>query len=114
MEFRGFHYHTGVAFTAFGPGATGELGRGGRYRSLNEEPATGMSLYAEAVQRAAPRPAPQPRVFAAAEVPEAALAALRAQGFATVRALSPADAPRALRCTHVFRDGAAVPLTQED
>ncbi|NOG69757.1 ATP phosphoribosyltransferase regulatory subunit [Roseicella sp. DB1501] len=110
MEFRGFHYHTGVAFTVFGPGATGELGRGGRYRSLNDEPATGMSLYPDAVQRAAPAPAPRPRVFAPPGTPEPALVALRAEGFATVRALSPADAPRALRCTHILRNGEAVPL----
>ncbi|MEN0073805.1 MAG: hypothetical protein AAGC69_05445, partial [Paracraurococcus sp.] len=51
-----------------------------------------------------------PRVFAPPGTPEQALAALRAEGFATVRALSPADAPRALRCTHILRDGEAVPL----
>ncbi|MCB4823877.1 ATP phosphoribosyltransferase regulatory subunit [Roseicella aerolata] len=110
MEFRGFQYHTGVAFTVFGPGTTGELGRGGRYRSLGEEPATGMSLYPDAVQRAAPVVAPRPRIFAPLNTTEAELAPLRAQGFATVYALSPADAPRALRCTHILRDGQAVPL----
>jgi len=112
MEFRGFHYHTGVAFTVFGPGASGELGRGGRYRSLNDEPATGMSLYPDAVQRAAPAPPAMPRVFVPDGVPEATVAALRGQGFATVRALSLADAPAALRCTHVLRDGVAVALTR--
>ncbi|TCZ56655.1 ATP phosphoribosyltransferase regulatory subunit [Roseicella aquatilis] len=114
MEFRGFPYHTGVAFTVFGPGTTGELGRGGRYLSLNEEPATGMSLYAEAVQRAAPVPAPRPRVFVPVGAAEEALTALRAGGFATVRALSEADAPRALRCTHILRDGQAVPIEKKD
>ncbi|MBK1657553.1 ATP phosphoribosyltransferase regulatory subunit [Paracraurococcus ruber] len=114
MEFRGFPYHTGVAFTVFGPGATGELGRGGRYLSLNEEPATGMSLYPDAVQRAAPPPAAPRRLFAPLGTAEATLAALRAQGYATVRALSAADAPRALRCSHILRDGSPVPVTQEE
>jgi ATP phosphoribosyltransferase regulatory subunit len=31
VEFRGLRYHTGVAFTLFGPGRAGELARGGRY-----------------------------------------------------------------------------------
>jgi ATP phosphoribosyltransferase regulatory subunit len=114
VEFRGLRYHVGVAFTLYGPGATGELARGGRYRSGNDEPATGMSLYPDAVQRAAPVPAQMPRVFVPLGVPEAALAPLRAAGFASVYALSPADAPRALRCTHVFRDGQPVPLSQEE
>ena len=52
VEFRGFRYHTGVAFTLYGPGMSGELARGGRYVSQNDEPATGMSLYPDAVLRA--------------------------------------------------------------
>jgi ATP phosphoribosyltransferase regulatory subunit len=59
-------------------------------------------------------PAPMPRVFVPLGTPEAALAPLRAQGFASVCALSPTDAPRTLRCTHVFRDGQPVPLSQEE
>lgn len=47
----------------------------------------------------------------------AGAAALRAQGYATLPALSPiADAAaeaRRLGCTHLMRDGAAVPLTAE-
>ena len=75
VEFRGLRYHVGVAFTLYGPGATGELARGGRYRWGNDEPATGMSLYPDAVQRAAPVPPPMPRVFIPLGTPEAALAA---------------------------------------
>ena len=36
--------------------------------------------------------------------------ALRGEGFATVPALSAADTPERLRCTHVLRDGRAAPL----
>ena len=39
--------------------------------------------------------------------------ALRAQGYVTVAALSPADAPDGLRCTHILQNGAAVPLHKE-
>jgi len=114
VEFRGFRYHVGVAFTLYGPGSTGELGRGGRYLSQGDEPATGMSLYPYAVLRAAPPSALRPRVFIPLGVAEEVAAPLRGQGFATVAALSPADTPEALRCTHVLRDGAAVPIEKED
>ncbi|WP_198378407.1 ATP phosphoribosyltransferase regulatory subunit, partial [Neoroseomonas rubea] len=111
VEFRGFRYHTGVAFTLYGPGMSGELARGGRYLSQNDEPATGMSLYPDAVLRAAPVVAPRPRLF----VPLGADGArFRAQGFATVAALAPEDTPLRLRCTHELRDGAAVPIPAKD
>ena len=111
VEFRGFRYHTGVAFTLYGPGMSGELGRGGRYISQNDEPATGMSLYPDAVLRAAPPVAPRRRLF----VPMGADgAAFRARGFATVAALAPEDTPQRLRCTHELKDGAAVPLVTKD
>jgi ATP phosphoribosyltransferase regulatory subunit len=65
------------------------------------------------VLRAAPEPAPRPRIFVPAGTPEAALRALRAQGFATVAALSAADCPAGLRCTHRLVDGRAVPISKE-
>jgi len=104
VEFRGFRYHEGVAFALFGPGATGELARGGRYRSLGEEPATGMSLYADAALRAAPEPPRRARCFLPLGTDANAAAALRARGFATVAALAAEDSAAALRCTH-FWDG---------
>jgi ATP phosphoribosyltransferase regulatory subunit len=114
VEFRGFRYHVGVAFTLYGPGATGELARGGRYVSANDEPATGMSLYPDAVLRAAGRAPARPRIFLPLGTSPAAAAALRDQGFATVAALGPGDSPAALRCTHILRDGAAMPSSKDD
>ncbi|WP_135466490.1 ATP phosphoribosyltransferase regulatory subunit [Crenalkalicoccus roseus] len=113
VEFRGFRYHVGVAFTLYGPGGSGELARGGRYMSLNDEPATGMTLYPDAVLRAAPVAPPRPRLFLPRGADPAAARALRAQGFATVAALAEADTPERLRCTHILRDGRPVPLTRE-
>jgi ATP phosphoribosyltransferase regulatory subunit len=113
VEFRGFRYHVGVAFTLYGPGNTGELARGGRYMSPGDEPSTGMTLYPNAVLRGAPAPPPRPRVFVPLGGSDAAARALRGEGFATVPALSAADTPERLRCTHVLRDdGRAVPLAQ--
>jgi ATP phosphoribosyltransferase regulatory subunit len=99
VEFRGFRYHTGVAFTIFGEGTTGEVARGGRYVS-GEEPATGMSLYPDALLRAVMPAAPRLRVFVPAGTDPTAARALRAQGAATVAQLSAADTPASLRCTH--------------
>ncbi|WP_027284223.1 ATP phosphoribosyltransferase regulatory subunit [Rubritepida flocculans] len=113
VEFRGFRYHVGVAFTIYGPGATGELARGGRYLSANDEPATGMTLYPDAVLRAAPATPRRPRCFLPPGTAPAVGEGLRAQGFATVAALSAADDPRALRCSHAWDGRAARPLTQE-
>ncbi len=111
VEFRGLRYHVGVAFTLYGPGNAGELAKGGRYMA-GDEPATGMTLYPDAVLRAAPVGPQRPRVF----VPLGAegAAALRARGFATVAALSQADTADGLRCTHILKDGAAVPIERRD
>ncbi|GGG45135.1 ATP phosphoribosyltransferase regulatory subunit [Caldovatus sediminis] len=114
VEFRGFRYHTGVAFTLYGEGRVGELARGGRYLSLGDEPATGMTLYPDVVLRAAPEGAPRPRVFLPLGTAPEVGRRLRARGFATVAALSAADTPAALRCTHVAREGGEpVPLGKD-
>ncbi|MGG5808999.1 ATP phosphoribosyltransferase regulatory subunit [Falsiroseomonas sp. CW058] len=112
VEFRGFRYHTGVAFTIFGEGSTGELARGGRYLS-GEEPATGMTLYPDAMLRAVAPAAPRLRVFLPGGADAARAAALRAAGHATVAQLSPADTPASLRCTHIMdAAGRAVPVKE--
>ena len=112
VEFRGLQYHTGVGLTIYAPGQHEHLGRGGRYLCGNGEPATGITLYPDALLRAAVPPPGRVRVF----VPWGADgAALRSQGYAAVAALEPGD-PRAearrLRCTHLLRDGVAVPLPE--
>ncbi len=134
VEFRGLRYHTGVCMTVYAPGRHEELGRGGRYVCGESEPATGLTLYPDAVLRAAPARSARPRVYLPlAEAGHGA--ALRARGFATVAALAdppsadppsadppPADPPpaghsheaeaRRLRCTHVFTGGLLAELTE--
>jgi len=112
LEFRGLHYHTGVAFTIFGAGRTGELARGGRYLS-GEEPATGMTLYPDAVLRAVPPAAPRLRVFVPRGAAAGQAAALRALGYATVAPLAPTDTAQSLRCTHVMDSAGALNPVQE-
>lgn len=111
VEFRGFRYHTGVAFTVYAPGRNGELGRGGRYLGQNDEPATGLTLHPDAILRAAPPRPPRPRCYVpAGQDGEAA----RTRGFATVAGLDPATDPaaeaRRLHCTHLLRGGEPVAL----
>jgi ATP phosphoribosyltransferase regulatory subunit len=111
VEFRGYRYHTGLALTVFAPGRHEELGRGGRYFSADEEPATGVTLYADAVLRAAPVRADRPTLYVPAGTPGDVAGAQRAAGFATLAGLAPvedafAEAAR-LGCTHVLVGGAA-------
>jgi ATP phosphoribosyltransferase regulatory subunit len=114
LEFRGFRYHTGICVTVFAPGHYEELGRGGRYVSGEQEPATGLTLYPDAVLRARSKPAPRPRAYLPWGTPHEAGAKLRAEGFATVAALEPAPdgaaEARRLGCTHLLRDGASVAI----
>lgn len=117
IEFRGFRYHTGVCVTVFAPGRHEELGRGGRYVSGDGEPAAGLTLYPDAMLRALPPRATRRRAFLPWNTPRGQGAALRDGGYATLSALAdgpdPADEARRLGCTHILRDGAAVPLTTE-
>ncbi len=115
VEFRGFRYHTGVAVTIYAPGRHEELGRGGRYICGESEPATGLTLFPDAVLRAAPERRARDRVFVPAGSDHAAQRALRVAGYATVAALAPCADPlaeaRRLGCTHILRDGVAVPVS---
>jgi len=117
LEFRGFRYHTGICMTVFAPGRHEELGRGGRYVSGEQEPATGLTLYPDAVLRACPKPAARPRVFLPWGTPAAAGPKLRAEGFATVAALAGtpngAAEARRLGCSHILSGADAVPLNPE-
>jgi len=85
VESRGYEYHTGVTFTFFALAARSELGRGGRYLASSDEgtpgtaekigglnggggesegePATGVTLFLDAVIRALPAAAITPRVY---------------------------------------------------
>ena len=55
VENRGFEYHTGIGFTIFARGISGELARGGRYRVQGNvdddagERATGVTLYVDTI-----------------------------------------------------------------
>jgi ATP phosphoribosyltransferase regulatory subunit len=113
VEFRGFRYHTGIAVTVFAPGRHEELGRGGRYLSTNAEPANGITLFADAVLRAAPIPAEKPTILIPVGSDPDHARAIRQSGYITIAALDHTDAhAEALRlgCSHVLVDGAPQPI----
>jgi len=114
VEFRGYHYHTGICMTVFAIGHQAELGRGGRYLTGDNEAATGITLYPDTLTKLAPRPALRPRVFLPYGTAPAAAAQSRAAGYATVNALSATTDDRTeatrLGCSHIFINGAIAPL----
>ena len=117
VEFRGFRYETGVSVTIYAPGRHEELGRGGRYVCGEAEPATGLTLFPDAILRVAPKRDARVRVYVPGGTSQIEAASVRALGFATVAGLESttddtAEAAR-LGCTHILRDGAAVSLTEK-
>ena len=114
LEFRDLPYHTGVCTTVYALGRHEVLGRGGRYVCGDDEAATGLTLYPDAILRACAHPAPRARLFVPVGADHLDAARLREQGYATVAALDPVEDPAAealrLKCTHLLRDGQAAPL----
>jgi ATP phosphoribosyltransferase regulatory subunit len=112
VEFRGLRYHTGVSVTIFAPGRHEELGRGGRYVSGDAEPATGLTLYPDAILRVAP---PRPRrsyLYVPLGTDPDDAARMRGLGYATIAGLAATEddvvEARRLGCTHILKHGAAV------
>ncbi|MBU6498953.1 MAG: ATP phosphoribosyltransferase regulatory subunit, partial [Rhodospirillales bacterium] len=114
VEFRGLRYHTGVCMTVYAPGRHEELGRGGRYICGEREPATGITLYPDAVLRAAPARPARPRVYLPPGSDPVRAAALRAEGYATVEGFPDAGVPAheaaRLGCRHMLSGDDLVPI----
>lgn len=111
-EFRGFEYHSGIAFTLFARNVRGELGRGGRYVTPAGETATGFTLYLDSVMRALPPQAAPALVYLPFGTPRSAAVTLRQDGHATWAALDRESsdvktAAKAAGCSHWW-DGKAV------
>ncbi|HUW38138.1 MAG TPA: ATP phosphoribosyltransferase regulatory subunit [Rhodocyclaceae bacterium] len=95
-DLRGYHYHSGVVFAAYGADHPGPIALGGRYDEVGlsfgrARPATGFSLDLRELVRLAPQTAP-PGMILAPWAPgdvalQQAVAALRAAGERVVDAL---------------------------
>ena len=122
VEWRGFEYHTGTSFSLFAGGVRTELGRGGRYSveaGAAAEEAAGCTLYTDTL---APGPRRSRRRGAGYTSPAARRRAKARPCAETAGSPSPASPPERdpaaeaarLGCSHVWRDGAALPLGGED
>ncbi|MBU3078005.1 ATP phosphoribosyltransferase regulatory subunit [Sphingomonas quercus] len=115
-ERHGFEYQSWIGFSLFTTRARAEIGRGGSYSIVHadgrEEPAVGFSLYLDTIVDAGIGEVRRDRVFLPLGTAEAAGAAIRAAGRATIAALSTADDAEALGCTHRW-DGTSIIALQE-
>jgi ATP phosphoribosyltransferase regulatory subunit len=111
-ERHGFEYQSWFGFTLYADGVRGTLGRGGTYRiGGSHEVATGFSLYPEELVEAVKAEEPRRNtVFLPLGHDQAVGAKLRAEGWRTVAALSEADDPAALRCSHRLEGAAPVAI----
>ena len=119
VEYRGLEYQTGVSFSVFALKGRQELARGGRYSAGYpddgiSEPATGFTVYMDAVLAASEAAAQRPRLFLPTGTPWSEAAPWQAKGYAVVRAVAAAAEARAeakrLNCSHALIDGDAIPL----
>jgi len=119
VDYRGLEYQTGVSFSVFALEGRQELVRGGRYSAGYpedgvSEPATGFTLYMDAVLAASEPTTLRPRLYLPAGTGWADAAPWQAKGYAVVRAVTAAADARKeakrLGCTHALIDGEAVPL----
>ncbi|MBH0113879.1 ATP phosphoribosyltransferase regulatory subunit [Novosphingobium sp. YJ-S2-02] len=115
-ERHGFEYQSWFGFTIFADGITTSMGRGGTYQILgqtgrNPEPATGFSLYPDPlVEVLAGQDGERRKLFLPLGHDAGIAARQRAIGWSTVAALSDADDPVALGCSHRLEGGEAVAL----
>jgi ATP phosphoribosyltransferase regulatory subunit len=119
VEYRGLEYQTGVSFSVFALKGRQELARGGRYSAGYpddgiSEPATGFTVYMDAVLAASDAAPERPRLYLPPGIPWSEAAPWQAKGYAVVRAVAAAAEPRVeakrLNCSHALIDKEAVPL----
>ena len=119
VEYRGLEYQTGVSFSVFALKGRQELARGGRYSAGYpddgiSEPATGFTVYMDAVLAASDTGPQRPRLYLPLGIAWREAAPWQAKGYAVVRAVVAAAEPRTeakrLNCSHALIDGDAVPL----
>jgi ATP phosphoribosyltransferase regulatory subunit len=123
VEHRGFEYHTGIGFTIFAAGLSGELAGGGRYRAHNGggaadegERATGVTLYVDTILGALRPRGRGRRVFVPAGTPAQTAARLRDEGWITIMALDAGPDMHAeggrIGCSHVLTADGPQPVRE--
>lgn len=113
VENRGFEYHSLISFSLFSRSEAEEIGRGGRYISgINDEAATGVTLYVNRLMNAVKPDEQRPRLLVASNTPLDACATWQKQGFETVWAAQAANKKEAQAqgCSHMLHNGKAVTI----
>jgi len=110
-ELRGYHYHTGVLFSAYVPGRGQAVAQGGRYDEIGQifgraRPATGFSTDLASLLRLSKPLARMSRGIYAPAVDDPCLdqqvVSLRVQGERVVRALPGGETPLGLGCDRIL------------
>jgi ATP phosphoribosyltransferase regulatory subunit len=107
VEYRGFEYQTGLSFTLFSKIVPVELGRGGRYRTQSDEPATGFTFYMDALQKVVPHAPASKRILIPFALDAQKSEKLVADGYVLVRHWDGAcDSPNAKKqgCDFVWQN----------
>ncbi len=109
VENRGFEYHTGVTFSVFAQGSQRELGRGGRYNLLHnsgEEPATGATLFVDALLGVVPENCETQRLLVPLSTSRSNISKYQNEGWSVVVSLGNVNDPikeaSRLNCSHVL------------
>jgi ATP phosphoribosyltransferase regulatory subunit len=120
VETRGFEYHTGIGFTIFARGISGELARGGRYRVQGNngddagESATGVTLYVDTILGMLPKTGDVRRILVPSLTSRDVKFDLQNEGWVTVSALDDrADLTleaRQLSCSHFLGKAGPEPV----
>jgi ATP phosphoribosyltransferase regulatory subunit len=120
-EYRNFEYHSGICFTLFSRAARAELARGGVYDVMLEDeasdPAIGLTVYVDSLMRALPRTRRSPSVLVPKGTARDIIIGLHKEGWRTVQALGAVaddEEARRLGCTHVWRDGKPMELSEKE
>lgn len=112
-ERHGFEYQSWFGFTLFAKGYTAALGRGGTYSiprpDGTTEVATGFSLYPDPLIDRLPEGEGDKRLFLPLGHDPLVARKLRAQGWNTINALSPADDAAKAACSHQLGDDGVTP-----
>jgi ATP phosphoribosyltransferase regulatory subunit len=108
-ERHGFEYQSWLGFSLFSPHTSGEIGRGGSYR-IGNEPAVGFSAYIDPLIDAGLSRGERRRLFLPLGTLPQKAAALRAEGWVTVAALTDDDSADAQICTHILSNGRPEPV----
>jgi ATP phosphoribosyltransferase regulatory subunit len=109
VEYRGFEYQTGLSFALFSKATRSELGRGGRYRTGCQEPATGFTFYVESLMPVLPMAKLRPRILVPFATSPEHMRTLVKEGYVVMRHLGDADISAQAKhqhCAAILENGA--------